>query len=263
MVDTAILNWSLSQALALLVIIVRVGPMVFLMPVIGSPSVPAQVKALFTLMISLVLLPVVPVSAADLPTTSTGFALFVAMEVLFGGILALFARFVFAAVEIAGQMVGVQMGMGMAGAIDPQYGTQTSQVGLFWSLVSYLLFFSIDGHHMIFRVLTETFTWVRPGGLHLSQATYEGIIRGGGHMFVLAVKVMAPAAAVLFFADVAMGILAKTVPQIPIMIVGMPVKIAIGFIFVGLSLNYFLPLMLNNFEMLGRLLPRLAMGMGG
>ena len=262
MVDTALLNWTLSQVLALLVIMIRVGPMLFMMPVIGSSSVPTQVKTLFTLMTSLVLLPVVPVSAADLPTTGLGFLVFVATEVAFGAILALFARLVFAAVETAGQMVGIQMGMGMAGTMDPQHGTQTSPVGAYWHLVAILIFLSIDGHHLFFRTLVASFQWVHPGTIHLRQATYEGIMRGTGEMFVLAVKVMAPASAVLFFMDVAMGILAKTVPQIPVMIVGMPAKIAVGFIFVGLSLNLFLPLMIKNFDMLGRLLPKLAMGMG-
>ncbi|MFA6284753.1 MAG: flagellar biosynthetic protein FliR, partial [Desulfurivibrionaceae bacterium] len=69
--------------------------------------------------------------------------------------------------------------------------------------------------------------------------------------------------AALFFTHVAMGIIAKTVPQIPIMIVGLPLTIAVGLIFAGLSLTYLLPLMVTNFEMLARLLPRLAMGMGG
>ena len=61
----------------------------------------------------------------------------------------------------------------------------------------------------------------------------------------------------------AMGIVAKTVPQIPIMIVGLPINLAVGLIFAGLSLSYLLPLMVTNFEMLARLLPKLAMGMGG
>ena len=88
-------------------------------------------------------------------------------------------------------------------------------------------------------------------------------MQGTLHMFVLAVKIMAPASAAIFFTHVAMGIIAKTVPQIPILIVGLPLNIAVGLIFVGLSLAYFMPLLIANFDMLGRLLPRLSMGMGG
>lgn len=263
MVDTALLNWSLSQLMRLMVILTRVGPLLFLMPILGSGSVPTQIKILLSLMTSLVLLPVVPVTAEQLPTTALGFVVLILCEIAFSGILSLFVRFLFAAVDTAGQMVGIQMGMGMAGTIDPQFGGQVAPVGLFWNVVAILLFLAANGHHIFFRTLVESYQWVAPGKIAITQATFNGIMQGAGHMFVLAVKIMAPASAALFFANVAMGIIAKTVPQIPILIVGLPLNIAVGLIFVGLSLSYFLPLMLANYNMLGHLLPQLARGMGG
>ncbi|MFZ5763233.1 MAG: flagellar biosynthetic protein FliR [Thermodesulfobacteriota bacterium] len=263
MVESALLNWSLSQLMRLLVIVTRVGPLLFLMPIFGSRGVPAQVKILVTLMTALVLLPVVPVTAEQFPATAIGFVILALREVVFAGTLALFVRFLFAAVETAGQMVGIQMGMGMAGTIDPQYGSQVSPIGMFWNVVAILIFLAVDGHHLFFRTLVESYQWVAPGKATVTQATFDGIMQGAGRMFVLAVKIMAPASAALFFSHVAMGIIAKTVPQIPILIVGMPMNIAVGLIFVGLSLSYFLPLMAANYEMLGRLLPQLARGMGG
>lgn len=263
MVETELLNWTLQQFLVLLVVVTRVGPLIFLMPVFGSRAVPVQVKILVTLTIAFILAPVVDVSVDAMPTSTLGYGIFVLSEVAFAGILALFARFIFAAVQLAGQYVSISMGMGMAAAMDPQFGTQTSLVGVFWNLIATLIFLSLDGHHIFLRVMSESFAWVRPGSLHLTEATFEGILQGVTHMFVLGVKVMAPAGAALFFSHVAMGILAKTVPQIPVMIVAMPMNIGLGFIFIGLSLSYFLPLMASNFDMLSRSLVRLAMGMGG
>ena len=263
MVDTALLNWTLNQVLIILIIMTRVGPLLFLMPVMGSEAVPVQVRVFFTVITALVLAPVVPISPADMPVTVIGFGIFVALEVVFGGILSVFVRLVFAAVETAGQMIGIQMGMGMAGVIDPQFGNQVSPVGLLWNIIAILLFLSINGHHMFFRAIVDSYNWVAPGTLLITQATFEGIMQGTLHMFVLAVKIMAPASAAIFFSHVAMGIIAKTVPQIPILIVGLPMNIAIGLVFVGLSLGYFMPLVIANFDMLGRLLPQLSMGMGG
>ncbi len=263
MVNVDLLNWTLNQFLALVIIMMRVGPLLFFMPITGSNNVPSQVKILLTVATALILLPVVPIHAGILPTTVLGFFLFTTSEVLFAGILAVFTRMIFDAVQVAGQMVGIQMGMGMAGVMDPQFGTQTSLIGQFWNLVAILIFLGIDGHHIYIRTLQESFTWVPPGTLHITRATFDGMMQGAGRMFLLAVKIMAPASAAVFFSHVAMGIIAKTVPQIPILIVGMPVNICVGFIFVGLSLTYFLPLMINQFEMLGRLLPSLAKGMGG
>lgn len=263
MVESTLLNWTLSQFLIFIIVMTRVGPVLFLMPVLGSIAVPFQVRALFTVITALVLAPVIPINPSDMPTTVIGYGIFVACEIAFAGILAIFVRLIFAAVETAGQMVGIQMGMGMAGVIDPQFGTQVSPIGHFWNIVSILLFLGINGHHIFFKAIVDSYNWVAPGKLLLTQATYEGIMQGTAHMFVLAVKIMAPASAAVFFSHVAMGIIAKTVPQIPILIVGMPINIALGLIFVGLSLGYFMPLVIANFDMVGRLLPKLSMGMGG
>ena len=263
MVNASLLNWTLNHLLALVIIMIRVGPLLFFMPVTGSRSVPSQIKILATVATALVLLPAVPVNAGQLPQTVLGFLVFIVSEICFAAILAVFARFIFDAIQLAGQMVGIQMGMGMAGVMDPQFGVQTSLVGQFWNLIAILFFLSVDGHHIFFNTLVESFNWVTPGTLFITQATFEGIMQGASHMFFMAVKIMAPASAAVFFSHVAMGIIAKTVPQIPILIVGMPMNIGVGFIFVGLSLAYFLPLMIGQFEMLGRILPRLAQGMGG
>ncbi len=262
MVDTALLNWTLSQIVSLVVIMIRIGPLIFLMPVFSYSTVPNQIKALFTLTLALILLPVVPVTAADLPQTGTGLVVFVAGEFAFGAILAFFARLIFAATDIAGQVVSISMGMGMAGTMDPQFGTQVSLVGYLWSILALLIFLSLNGHHILFTILVDSYNWMHPGTINITKATYTGVIKGVSHMFVLAIQIMAPAAAALFFSHVAMGIIAKTVPQIPIMIVAMPMNIALGLVFVGLSLSYLLPLLIKNFDMLGQSLRQLALGMG-
>lgn len=263
MPEAALLNWSLNQILSLVIILTRVAPLLFFMPVLGSSSLPAQVKILLALMTALVLTPVVHVNPRLINGPPLGFVVLVLSEILLGATLAVFARCLFAATDIAGQMVGIQMGMGVAGVMDPQFGNQVSPVGMLWNLTAILIFLSIDGHHMFFSTLVESFEWLKPGAATITKATFEGLMQGASHMFVLGVKIMAPACAALFFTHVAMGIIAKTVPQIPIMIVGLPLTIAVGLIFAGLSLAYLGPLMIANFEMLARLLPRLAMGMGG
>jgi len=263
MTDTALLHWTLEHILTLLVIMTRVGPLLFLMPVVGSSAVPPQVKVLFTLATSLILLPVVKVSAALLPTTAMGYAAFVSVEVAFGAILAFFARLVFDATDLAGQMVSISMGMGMAGTMDPENGTQVSLVGTLWNIVAILIFLGINGHHLFFRTLVESFAWVTPGSISLGQATLKGVLQGVVQMFVLGIQIMAPAAVALFLSHVAMGVIAKTVPQVPIMLVAMPLNIGTGFLFVGLSLSYLLPLLVKNFDLMGRNLTKLAIGMGG
>lgn len=263
MVDDYLFNWTIDQLMRVLIVMVRLGPLLFLMPVLSARGVPAQVKILLVVMTSLVLAPMVPVSGADLPVTPFGFGLFAVRELAFAAILALFVRFVFAAVDTAGQVVGVQMGLGMAGVMDPQFGNQVSPIGMLWTVSAILIFLAIDGHHLFFKAMVQSYDWVGPGQLGLiSQLSYEAIMDGAAQMFVLAVMIMAPTSVAVFFSHVGMGIIAKTVPQIPILIVGMPMNIAIGLMFAGLSMGYLAPLLIARFEMIGRLLPRIGAGLG-
>jgi flagellar biosynthetic protein FliR len=262
MTETALLNWTLNNLLVMVIVMIRVGPLLFFMPVLGTKAVPNAAKMLMTIAVALAVAPSVAVIASQLPTTAMGFALFALNEICFAAILALFARLIFDAIQLAGQMISIQMGMSMAGVMDPQFGNQVSLVGQVWTMTAFLIFLAIDGHHIFFTTLAESYRWVAPGTLHLTQATYNGIMEAVSRMFIMGVKIMAPASAAIFFSHIAMGIIAKTVPQIPILIVGMPMNILIGLLFAGLSMGYFLPLMVGQFELLGRLLPRLAQGMG-
>ncbi len=262
MVDSSLLNWTMNSLLTLVIVLIRVGPLLFFMPVLGAKNVPNQVKMLVVFAVAFIVAPSVAVHSGQLPTTTLGFALFALNEVCFAAILAFFARLIFDAIQLAGQMVSIQMGMSMAGVMDPQFGNQVTLVGQLWTMTAFLIFFAVDGHHIFFTTLVESYQWVNPGTLHLTEATYNGILHAVGRMFILGVKIMAPASAAIFFSHIAMGIIAKTVPQIPILIVGMPLNIVIGLLFVGLSMGYFLPLMIGQFEMLDRALPRLAQGMG-
>jgi len=263
MEELALINFTLTQTIRLMVVFIRVAPLVFFMPVTGSRGVPVQARALCALAVALVLAPVVSLPPDALPQSVAGIFLFVGKEIVLGAILALFARFIFGAIETAGQMAGIQMGLGVAGTMDPQNGTQTSLIGYFWNICAVLIFLAINGHHVFFRTLLETFRAVPPGELHITRATFEGMVRGGGWMFLMAVKIMAPVTAALFFSQVAMGIIAKTVPQIPILIVALPINIGLGLAFAGMGLVFMTPLLVHGFAVMGRLLPRLAAGLGG
>jgi flagellar biosynthetic protein FliR len=260
--ELGLVNFTLERAVRLMVVFIRVAPLIFFMPVTGSRGVPVQARILCALACALVLAPVVELPAASLPASAFGVLRLAAGEIVLGGTLALFARFVFAAVETAGQMAGIQMGLGVAGVMDPQNGTQTSLIGYFWNICAVLVFLAIDGHHIFFRTLLATFRTVPPGGAVITRATFEGMVRGAGWMFVLAVKIMAPVTAALFFSQVAMGIIAKTVPQIPVLIVALPLNIGLGLAFAGLGLAFMTPLLVHGFAVMARLLPRLAAGLG-
>jgi len=246
---------------AFMVILVRTSALVAAMPVLGSPNLPAVVKAAIALILALVLWPVVDLGGLQAPTTLMGFLPLVVGETLIGVILGLSARLLLTSLQIMGQMAGFQMGFAVANVIDPMSGMQISVLGQFVYLVGILVFLAVGGHHMFIRALADSFTLVPPGSFGLSQGLFQQMMGLAANMFYLAVRIGAPIIGALLFTSVIMGILAKTVPQMNILIVGFPLKITVGLVMLAATITVLVPVMAKVFKNLGAVLTGLLKAM--
>ena len=227
-----------AEFAAFVLILIRVSILVFLAPIFGSALVPNQIKAAMAMALAFVLLGAVKVDPNLLPTDLWGFLPLILGELFVGLALTLIVRMVLEGVQMAGQYIGFQMGFAVANVIDPQSGTQASVLSQFVYVLAMVIFLAFNGHHIVIRALVESFALVPPGRPDLSPLVMGEVSRGMSRLFVLAVKIGAPAMAVMFCTQVTMGIVAKTVPQMNVLFVGMPLYIVIGLFVFGLSLNY-------------------------
>ena len=250
--ETNVLAWSVQQFQIYLLILMRVAFILFMMPLFGTRSVPGLVKVGLTLVISLLLLPVVRMHLPFFPTEPIHFVFFLILEALTGSLLALSVRIVFGGIQLAGEFVSFKTGLGMAQTVDPQSGAQSTVITELYYFIALLVFMSIDGHHWFFKALVQSFRVLPPGGLVLHEALHRYFLASAGRMFVVAIKISAPILAILILAQVAMGIVARTVPQINILITSFPLTISLGFIFIGLSLDLLVPYLRSLFEESGR-----------
>ncbi len=257
------LAWILLHYKVFVLVLVRISTILFLMPVFNSRTIAMPVKAAMALVLSWMIAPVVHVPGGLFPATSFGFFLLAVQELVIGLILSLLLRMVFAGLQIAGQMVGVQMGLSVANIMDPQTGVQSVIVAQFAYMIALLLFLVANGHHAILRVLFESFEILPPGGLLFSRPLYEIVMIMGHEMFVLSIKLMAPVMAILFLSQVALGILAKLVPQINMLIVSFSINVALGLFFFGLTLQYFWPVLARSLNRAVELMPLALRAMGG
>ncbi len=253
--DQNFLREIISHYKVFALVLVRVASLLFMMPVFSSRTIPIQLKAAVVLVIALLLTPVAPFSATQLPDNPIGFALLIVAELFTGMTLALLIRFVFAGLQTAGQMVGVQMGLSVANIMDPQSGVQSVIIAQFAYLIALLLFLAANGHLFILRAIYDSFVILPPGRLVLSHSLFSIVMDMGRQMFILSVKLMAPVMAILLFSQVALGILAKTVPQINLLIVSFGLNIALGLFFTGLTLQVFWPVLARYLDKGVRLLP--------
>ena len=244
-------------------VLVRVSTMFFMMPIFDSRTIPMTVKACISLMLAWCLAPVVHLSPDIFPVTTLGFFILVLQEVLVGIILSLLLKLVFAGLQVAGQMVGVQMGLSVANIMDPQTGVQSVIVAQFAYMIALLLFLVANGHHAILRALYESFEILPPGTLVLNGTLYKIVMLMGHEMFVLSIKLMAPVMAILFLSQVGLGILAKLVPQINMLMVSFSLNVALGLFFFGLTLQFFWPVLARSLNKAVHLLPLALRAMGG
>ncbi len=260
--DAHLLNWIIVNYKIFFLVLLRVSTLLFLMPVFGSRTLPMPLKAAMSMVLALLLTPIVPVPEALFPSTVVGMGIVVISELFIAMTLALFLRMVFAGLQIAGQMVGIQMGLSVANVMDPQSGIQSVIVAQFAYMIALLLFLAAGGHHAILRVLLESFEILPPGQMVLSKSAYDIVMAMGHEMFILSIKLMAPVMGILLLSQVALGILAKLVPQINMLIVSFNLNVALGLFFFGLTLQFFWPVLGRSLDKAIRLMPIALKAMG-
>lgn len=246
------LHWTLPLFQAYFLILMRVGPILFMMPVFQARNIPQPVKAGLTLLVSLVLLPITGIDPAFFPSEPLGFGFLLLSELMIGFLLGFSVRLVFAGLQLAGEIASFQMGFGMARVMDPQSGTQSTVVSEFYYLVGLLLFLAVDGHHWFFKALAQSFHLLSPGEFHLREGLLRLFLHLSGNMFMLAIKIAAPILAVLLMVKIAMGIIAKTIPQVNLLMTSFPITVGLGLVFLGLSLDLLWPLLKNLMDESGR-----------
>lgn len=231
-----LLTYSTEQFQIFLMVLIRVSVVLYLFPVFSSTMIPATVKAGLALAMALVLTPIVPVDPTRFPDSVPAVGMMMVAELFVGMVLGLSVRIFLVAVELAGQTIGFQMGFSVINVLDPQTGTQMSIIGQIGNLVVLVIFLMLNGHHALIRGLVDSFSTVDIGMFSLQRGFFNQMMGLMAEMFVLAIKMGAPAIAALLFTSAAFGITAKFVPQMNILIAAFPVKIAVGLAFFGLSL---------------------------
>jgi flagellar biosynthetic protein FliR len=231
--------FSAEQAELVFLVFIRVSAIVVMLPILGDRSTPARIKAGLSLLIALL---VVPFVGRPSGVSEDLFSLVLKMggELFIGIILGFAGRFLFEGIQMAGQLVGFQMGFSIVNIIDPVTSKQVSIIAEFQYLLAGLLFLAIDGHHLLLQAVSESYAVVPVLGFHLTGALIQNIVDLTREMFVISMKISAPIVVALVFANIGLGIVARTVPQINIFIVGFPLQIAIGLVGIGLTMPIFM-----------------------
>jgi flagellar biosynthesis protein FliR len=206
----------------------RVSALMVFAPFLASATIAPRIKAGFAVVLTALLYPVV---APDLvPLSGTNAWRMVGGEFVIGLILGLTLQFVFEGVQLAGQIMGFQVGYSLASLIDPLTDVETPVLSNFYQAVALLIFFQLDVHHWMLRGLAKSFTYCPPGTVVVTPAVSAELWRAAGGMLIVAIQIAIPALLATMLVDVALGLLGKASPQLPVMYVSISLKSVVAFL---------------------------------
>lgn len=246
--DTQISSWVASFVLPLF----RVTAVLMSMPVFGTTLVPRRVRLYFALAITVVIAPglppMPPVTALDLSAL-----MLVAEQILIGALLGFSLQLFFQAFVVAGQIISIQMGMAFASMVDPTNGVNTAVIGQFLTMLVTLLFLAMNGHLVVFEVLTESFTTLPVGSAMLVNHFWE-IAGKLGWVLGAAMVLVLPAITALLVVNIAFGVMTRAAPQLNIFSIGFPLTLVLGMVIFWVSLgdilNQYQPLATQALQLL-------------
>jgi len=242
-----LLLFPVAKLQLILICLARVAAILGSMPVFGSGQVPARVKTMLAIFVTLLIFPLVEPGLPNYSFAPLPLMLLVANEALLGIMMGFIARLIFTAVEFGGTIVGYQMGFAAANVYDPQNQRQVSLVSQFQNVFAILVFLALDVHHIFLEVLVDSYRILPPGLLDFSSEAVPFIMELTGNMFVLAIRFSAPVLAVLLLSGLVLGILARVFPQLNVFLLSFPINIGMAFVIIGLTMNLVVALLSREF----------------
>ncbi|MBT4096717.1 MAG: flagellar type III secretion system protein FliR [Gemmatimonadetes bacterium] len=222
------MEYWLEQFHVFLLVLLRVSALLMVAPIFGHRTWMARAKVGLAFTVSIILFPLVAESTPEIPVGVLPYALMMIKEVLMGVVMGFVVLLLFVGIQFAGQLAGLQMGFGIVNVIDPQSSNQVSIMGQFLNVLAILLLLSLNGHHTILTGLVTSFETIPLGGVELKVGLMYKMITLTTQVFVIAVQISAPIMTALFLVTAALGVLARTVPQMNVFMVGFPVQITVG-----------------------------------
>ena len=214
----------------------RVSALMIFAPFFGRMTIAPRIKAGLAVTLTALLYHLVGVG---LPSLSGAMAWKVAGgEFIVGLIMGITLQFVFEGVELAGQVVGFQVGHSLANLINPLSDAETPVLANFYQAVALLIFLQLDVHHWLLRGLVKSFQYCPPGMVVAGPVVAEQVWRAAGGMLIMAVQIAIPVLLATMIIDITLGFLGRASPQLPVLFVGISVKSIVAFLVVMGTLRF-------------------------
>ncbi|MFC4404565.1 flagellar biosynthetic protein FliR [Gracilibacillus xinjiangensis] len=237
-----LININLFPAFVL--ILVRVLAFFVTIPIFSYRTIPNQLKIGIGFFLAWIMLYSIPIP--EVPFDGI-FILLIIKEAIIGLLVGLIAYLILAAIQIAGGFIDFQMGFAIANVVDPQTGAQSPLIGQYFYVIAIIFLLTVDGHHLLLNGLFYSFEVIPIDSL-IALNNLDFILRSFSQMFVIAFQLAIPIVGCLFLVDVALGIMARTVPQLNVFVVGLPLKILVSFLVLFMFVPFYIAIVQKLFS---------------
>lgn len=225
---------------AFILVFVRMTGLFVIAPIFGRRNLPAYFKIGFSLLLALIVINTIKIPDLENYISIYQFALVVIKEFVVGITLGYVSYIVFSGIYMAGQLIDMQIGFGVVNVFDPISNIQVPITANFYYIITMLLFLTVNGHHYLILALYDSYKYIPLGSAVFSTSLMDDIIRNFTNMFILGFRIGAPIIAAILITDVVLGVISRTIPQINIFVVGMPLKILVGILVIILTIPMFI-----------------------
>jgi flagellar biosynthetic protein FliR len=237
----SVLALSESRVATIFLVAIRIGALILLTPIMGTSSIPTIVRLLLVISLAIALSsvnPTAPPLQPDMLSTGIdhpgGLLKAMATELALGVTLAAGIHLAFASFAVAGRSIDIQIGFGLAQVLDPASNAQLPILSTLFNQIGILIFFLVNGHHAIMRGIAYSLERFPTGQPWPIEVAYGPLIMQMTGVFSLAFAMSAPVVFCIFITEISLGILARNLPQINMLALGIPVKIIVGLVVLSL-----------------------------
>ena len=230
--------FQLNQLDVLFLVFCRMSGILIAAPVFQTQRLPVQVRVALGAFLAILLVPLA--GRPPVPEELFPFIMTAAREMIVGLGIGFVANLIFAAVAMAGEMADLQSGLALAALVDPSNEERTAIIGQFQLLMAWLVFFVTNGHQVLLRGMAQSLLILPLGQAGLPAGAPTGPLMLISRTFVVALQIGAPVLGSVLVTDLALGLLARSVPQMNLMVVGLPIKMLIAFGVLMLALPFLL-----------------------
>jgi len=239
-----------GQLAAFLLVLSRTSGIFFISPFFGATNVPYKLRAGAAVATAILIFPTITKeTVVTVPAHILNFAGTIAQELFVGWLIGFVAYVAIAAINMSGKIMDMQVGFSVANVMDPTSGQQAPLIGSFLYYLAVIYFLIVNGHHVILTALVQSFRSVPLDGVVWNPSIADFMINLTNGIFLVGMKIAMPVTFAILITNVGMGILARTMPQMNIFVVGIPMHLLIGTFMLSMLLPFyilFLDVMFND-----------------